>query len=125
MMCALACKSFVSSSYELKLISKCAKINLIAKRLLKNILTLGLFLPFFFSFRPCTHGQINPPLFAQIFAELLHTDGKFEQIKSIYLLHAFKLVFHTTIPAGLFYLFLPFRKFSTMSWLTSEIHCSS
>ena len=37
----------------------------------------------------CTHEQINHPLFAQILAELLHTDLKFEQAKSIYLLHVY------------------------------------
>ena len=39
--------------------------------------------------RSCTHEQINQPLFAQILTELLHTDRKFEQIKSIYLLHEY------------------------------------
>ena len=39
--------------------------------------------------RPCAHEQIKLHLFAQIWTEVLHTDLKFEQIKSIYLLNVY------------------------------------
>ena len=54
--------------------------------------------------RPCTHEQIKHPLFEQILPELLHTDLKFEQKKSIYLLHVYGALAHKHPQINLFFI---------------------